>query len=74
MKLINTLRAVAVAAGFAIAMFGTVSLIAPSHAFAGYWTTTCDRWGCQRVYVPTCHRVLVGYTPGGRPIFDRVCH
>jgi len=46
---------------------------APEHALAGYWTTSCNPWGCRQVYVPTCHRVVMGYDAWGRPIFGRAC-
>ncbi len=68
------IRAVALVTGFAIAIFGAASLAAPGEAAAGYWTTRCNHWGCQRVYVPTCHRRVVGYNRWGHPIFREVCH
>jgi hypothetical protein len=73
MKRISTLRAIAPVAGLAVAMFAGISVAAPEHAAAGYWTTSCNPWGCRQVYVPTCHRVLMGYDPWGRPIFGRAC-
>jgi len=73
MKTLHNLRAIALTASAAIAMFGPVSLAAPGHAFAGYWATVCRPWGCRQVYVTTCHRVFIGYTAWGRPIFQRAC-
>ncbi len=58
----------------AVLIFSAASLVVPGAGRAGYWTTQCDRWGCQRVYVPTCHRRVVGYNPWGRPVFREVCH
>jgi hypothetical protein len=73
MKMSNPLRSLALVAGAAAGIFGGVSLGAPGHAYAGYWTTVCNAWGCRQVYIRTCHHVVVGYDPWGRPIFGRAC-
>jgi len=44
----NTFRKIATALVLATGLAGSAS------AFAGYYTTQCNAFGCWTIYVPTC--------------------